>query len=131
MNDLPPPVALLVAETVTVDPKTKRLTAHGIFHRIDQCPVRLDFSILAFVTEVTRPVELLAAVLDPVDTLVHCARWSIDRTDPFGVHGLVARSIDVEFPRPGVYRVQVTRDGVAVAEQPFRVGVGVKSIAGD
>ena len=69
MNDLPPPVALalIVAETVTVDPRTKRLTAHGIFHRIDQCPVRLDFSILAFVTEVTRPVELLAAVLDPDD----------------------------------------------------------------
>src|SRR5207244_12127295 len=58
MNDLPPPVALalIVAETVTVDPRTKRLTAHGIFHSIDQCPVRLDFSLLAFVTEVTRPV---------------------------------------------------------------------------
>src|SRR5258707_5334832 len=82
MNDLPPPVALalLVAETVTVDPRTKRLTAHGIFHRIDQCPVRLDFYILAFVTEVTRPVELLAAVLDPDDNPIHHAKWSIDST---------------------------------------------------
>ena len=126
MNDLPPPVALalLVAETVTVDPRTKRPTAHGIFHRIDQCPVRLDFSILAFVTEVTRPVELLAAVLDPDDNPIHHAKWSIDCTDPFGVHGLVARSIDVEFPRPGVYRVQVSCDGVAVAEQPLRMGMG-------
>jgi len=69
-------------------------------------------------------VELLAAVLDLDDTPIHHAKWSIDRTDPLGVHGLVARSIDVEFPQPGVYRVQVSCDGVAVAEQPVRVGMG-------
>lgn len=125
MNDLPPPVALalVVADEVTIDSATNKPTARGIFYDVHACPVRLDFSILAIVTEVRRHVALTVAVLDPEDNPVHRAEWSIDSADPLRIHGNVTHCRGVEFARPGVYRVNVSCNGATVAEQPIAVSI--------
>lgn len=126
MSDLPPPfvLSLVVADEITIDPKTHRAAANGIFFEIvQQLPVRLTFSVLVTVTEVRRMEAISLSILDPDDHPIHRATWYVAGDDVLLIHGNVTHCTGVEFTRPGTYRVQVVCDGMTLAEQPLAVGL--------
>jgi hypothetical protein len=126
MSQLPPPVcvAMLLADAITTDPVSKKLTVHGVFSQVvaAQIPVSVALSLYAELTDGHGSYEMAVRFVDlRDDDVIFQAKQPLSFDDPRVTAELVLIFDRVTFPRAGDYRVQLWTDEQFVAERRLTV----------
>ena len=133
MSALPPPVcvALLLADSVTSDSVTGKLTIHGTFSEIRavSMPIPVAFSVYAALTDGHGSQEMIVRVADLEDEerVIFEARRPLAFADPRATAELILFFQQVTFDHAGDYRVQLFAEQHFLAERRVIVSLPLSS----
>jgi hypothetical protein len=121
--------ALWLADDVSKDPATGKVTVKGLFDRVYAKPPANEFNSRAYlffgITGVHGKVSLRLCYVDLSDNAVLLQRqWELERTDPVALLDVAIRLRKIPIPHSGVYAWELYCDDDQIGSARIRAFAG-------